>query len=367
MRIIVQALPTAPGGGLTLVRDLLGAWDPQDDLLVLAWRSATVDALTQTGHPVLAVKARSTPEAVVRLRRPPNVVRRFEPEAVWSQAVRIPWEGFPQAVHWRDIGSFERVHRPSIRRRVRRLREAADLKDADLRVFNSHAILAAATARHPVIADLANVVIPNGLELAPFLAAGEFDAPGDRVLRILVPQSDSPHKQNELAAEVAVRVAGTLPKGFTSMKLIIPGAGEYRGVRSCLAAAGLAESLDLPGPLSREEMPSLYAEADVVLITSRGESFCNPAIEAAAAARPLVGPPIPALRETAGPMGHLTNSWRADSLTDAVKAAARVRDAAAKEAARAHAMRFSATASATALRACLASMDQAPQKRAGRP
>lgn len=355
MRIVVQALPTAPGGGLTLMHDLLEAWPTEDELLVLAWRGATVDALRETRHTVVSVKARSTPEAVARLWRRPAVIRRFRPDVVWSQAVRLPWRAIPQAVHWQDIGSFAPVHRGSVRRRVRRLRESSDLRRADLRVFNSHAIRAAAVTSHPVIEHLPNVVVPNGLRLGPFSAAADRSAIDDGILRILLPQSDSPHKQNGLAADVVARVAKDLPQGFSSVTLLVPGAGEYRDLADRLAQHGLGHALDLRGPLDRGAMADLYAESNVVLITSRGESFCNPAIEAAAVGRPLVAPPIPALRESGGPTALLAGSWDADALAEALTlAVALTASAPLLEAAWTHARTFTAAASSTALRASLA-------------
>jgi glycosyltransferase involved in cell wall biosynthesis len=354
VRIVVQALPTAPGGGLTLMHDFLEAWPTEDELLVLAWRGATVDALRETGHTVVPVKATSTPEAVARLWRRPALVQRFRPDVVWSQAVRLPWRATPQAVHWRDIGSFAPVHRRSVRRRVRRLRESSDLRRADLRVFNSHAILEAAVASQPEINHLPSVVVPNGLRLEPFSAVADRPAIDDGILRIILPQSDSPHKQNGLAADVVARVTEDLPPKFCSVRLLVPGAGVYLDLADRLAQHGLGHTLELRGPLDRRAMADLYAESNVVLITSRGESFCNPAIEAAAVGRPLVAPPIPALRESGGPMARLAGSWDAAALAEALKLAVDARASASLlERAFAHAGTFTAAASSTALRTSL--------------
>jgi glycosyltransferase involved in cell wall biosynthesis len=357
MRIVVSALPTAPGGGLTLMRDLLESWQADDELLVLAWRPSTVDALRETGHTVIPVKARTTPEAVARLWRLPDVVCQFRPDVVWSQAVRLSWAAIPQAVHWQDIGSFEAVHRPSIRRRVRRLRESSDLRRADVRVFNSHAIHIAAMKAHPGITQLQNVVVPNGLRLESFFVAGNRPPTNDGTLRILLPQSDSPHKRNALAAEVIARVARRLPPKYLKIRLIIPGTGAFEDVQRVLAREGLEELLDLRGALSRSRMSDLYAESNVVLITSRGESFCNPAVEAAAAGRWLVAPPLPVLSETGGPMALLAPSADPDDLADGVlQVAAHEPDDVVRERAQAHAKGFTADSCAGALRSVLEGM-----------
>lgn len=270
---------------------------------------------------------------------------------VWSQGVRLPWQRIPQAVHWRDIGSFEKVHRPSLRRQVRRFREASDIHRADLRVFNSTAMLEAAAKAHPRIARLENVIVPNGLRLEPFLDAGGQSKDGDGTLKILLPQSDNPHKQNELAAEVICRVSRRLPSRFARVRLIVPGAGEYLGLKRVLAHHGLTGALDLRGHVTRHGMAELYAEAHLVLVTSRGESFCNPAIEAAAAGRWLVAAPLPVLRETGGPMSWIASSDDPQTLADGVLRVAELgQDEALRQQARAHAKGFAAATSAAALR-----------------
>jgi D-inositol-3-phosphate glycosyltransferase len=143
---------------------------------------------------------------------------------------------------------------------------------------------------------------------------------------------------------------------FTGVRLEIPGGSPHLALRGALAARGLSERADFRGFVNREAMAALYAAADVVLITSATESFCNPAIEAAAAGRWLVAPPLPVLRETGGPMARFASSADPVDLADSVlRVAGLPPDEGLREQARAHAKTFTAEVCAGSLRRLLES------------
>jgi hypothetical protein len=115
------------------------------------------------------------------------------------------------------------------------------------------------------------------------------DSTEDRDLRVLLPQSDHPHKRSHLAAEVLEKAAGRLPSKFTEVRLDILGESPRLPLRSSLAECSLSGRADFTGHADRIAMANLHAACDVVSRTSATESFCNPAIEAAG--RSLVVPP----------------------------------------------------------------------------
>jgi glycosyltransferase involved in cell wall biosynthesis len=357
MRIVVQALPTSFGGGLTLLRDLLAVWPSEDELLVMAWRKPTVSLAQEFGHQVMRVHAQSTGEAIVRTTRTPQPIRRFKPDVVWSQAVRLPWRGLTQAIHYQDIGRFQPIHRRTIRSAAQSCREARDIRSADMRIFNSRAMLNAALQRYPEVADRPSVVVHNGLEIALFRPAAMVAPETGGPLRVLLPQSDSPHKRNPLAATVVAKVAQQLPSVFTGVELVVPGEGDYADLRREFAIVGQAGRLVLAGGQDRSGMANLYRSCHVVLITSRGESFCNPAIEAAASGRPLVAVPLAVLAESGGPLCHIPPFGGPEDLAAAVIAAVESPPSASERAAAvAHAENFSAKAAVSRLRSTLLAM-----------
>jgi len=357
MRILVQGLVAAPGGSLTVLRDLVAAWPDGDELLVLCWRPAAAEALATTGREVRRLPARSTGEALLRLRpRLGGILRAFAPDVVWSQAVAVVRRvGPPEAVHYRDVGSFVPIHGRSPRRALKERIERRDLGRADLRIFNSGVVRDAVLARHPEVARLPSAVVHNGLDLAPFAGLARAPRrPGPP--RLLLPQSDLHHKRNPLAADVLLAVRAADP-ALADTTLEVAGAGAYADLRTRLAALGLTEAVTFLGHVPRDRMVHAYADADAVLITSSGESFCNPIVEAHAAGRPVVLPPLPIARELDGPIGLVAAGDDAAALAASAVAALRQPPTPDRiAAAAAFAGRFTAAQAAGRLRALLSSL-----------
>jgi len=365
MKVLVQGLVAAPGGSLSVLRDLVAAWPHDDELLVLAWRPPAVEALRASGHEVIAVRARSTAEALVRSRpRLGAIVRRFRPDVVWSQAVLIGAQrhGLREAIHYQDIGNFIPLHGRSLRRVVKGAVERRDLRRADLRIFNSGAVRAAAERRFPDAARLPSVVVHNGVDLQPFVAAANATAarrPGSP--RLLLPQSDLPHKRNPLAADVLAAVRGADPR-LADTTLTVAGNGTYDELRARATSLGLTGAITFLGHVPRDRMAQAYADADVVLITSSGESFCNPIVEAHAVGRPIVLPPLAVAHELEGPLSRIATRADTEALAGAVVGAmAEVLDGPAPEL-RAQASTFAAgfgsSSAAAAARRALSSLSE---------
>jgi hypothetical protein len=362
MRVLAQAMTAAPGGSVTVLRDLVANWDERDELVVLCWREEVAQMLRATGADVDRIHATSTAEALLKLSIDRQLVQRHSPDVVWSQALRVPFVG-PQVLHLRDIGVFDRSHRTSPREVARRTQIRRDIRRVDRTIVNSMAMAAAVRASSRRLADLPLEVVPNGLDLEMLLRIPPAEATSDRELRILLPQSDHPHKRSHLAAEVLERVISSLPRPFMGARLIVPGGSPHLPLREALAARGLRERADFPGQVDRTGMAALYGACDVVLITSATESFCNPAIEAAAAGRRLVAPPLPVLHETGGPMALLVPSAHPDDLAaGVVSVAGRGTDVPLTDQARTHARRFTADSSASAIRRVLERLVRRPME-----
>jgi hypothetical protein len=343
-------MTAASGGSATVLRDLVANWDHRDELVVMCWREDVVTLIRDAGVEVDLIRARSTAHALLKLFLDRSLVRRHRPDVVWSQGLRVPFDG-PQVLHLRDIGLFDRTHRATPRELVRRMRIRRDMGRVDCTVVNSMSMADAVRASSRRSTGPALEVVPNGLELTEFLKIPPPDPAEGRDLMILLPQSDNPHKRSHLAAEILQQVIAMLPKRFTGARLVVPGGSPHLALRRALAERGLSDRADFRGFMDRAGMAELYAASDVVLITSATESFCNPAIEAAAAGRWLVAPPLPVLRETGGPMAFIALSGEPVDLADGVLLAVGLGDdEAQRDHARHHASAFMAAKSASALR-----------------
>jgi glycosyltransferase involved in cell wall biosynthesis len=134
------------------------------------------------------------------------------------------------------------------------------------------------------------LVVPPGLDLAPFLAServrGELRrelglAPDAALVGIVARLV--PIKAHEVFLEAAARLADRRP----AVQFVVAGDGECRGALEARAAQlGLAGRVHFLG--WRADLDRVYADLDVVALTSDNEGSPVALIEALAAARPVV-------------------------------------------------------------------------------
>jgi glycosyltransferase involved in cell wall biosynthesis len=167
-------------------------------------------------------------------------------------------------------------------------------------------------------------VIPYGLDLEPFLAAdglrgqlrSELGLPAGAPLVGIVARL-VPVKAHEVFLEAAARLVRAVP----ASRFLVVGDGERRPALEALAARlGLAEAVRFLG--WRRDLARLYADLDLVVLTSRNEGAPFSLIEAMAAARPVVSTRVggvPDLVED-GLTGCLVPSGDADALAAAMGA-----------------------------------------------
>lgn len=134
--------------------------------------------------------------------------------------------------------------------------------------------------------------IPNGLDLAPFRAAKE------RAERTLRKELDVPAERRVLLVAGRLNPVKGHPQLFEAMKTVtaadpdcelwVVGDGEARGdYERMVKDFGLGDRVRFLG--QREDMPEVFASADIVLVPSMWEEgFGLVALEAAATGRPVV-------------------------------------------------------------------------------
>jgi L-malate glycosyltransferase len=214
------------------------------------------------------------------------------------------------------------------------IRQLAAL-DALTTVSHSHAGLVTKVFRIPP-----PLVIPN------FVNAERFrPAPGPRPngrLRVLHVSNFRPVKDPEMVARVFARVMREI-----DAELWLVGDGQaMRSVQRVVRAAGVDGDVRLFG--LRSDVAPIVRAADLLLVTSRAESFCLAALEAAACAVPAVASRVGGLPEVVadGETGILYEPGDERAATEAVLALARDpgRLRLMGAAARARARRFSADA-----------------------
>lgn len=315
MKVLVQALTAAPGGSINVLTTLLRYWPPEDEIVCLTWRPEMVTALRETGHKVVAIKARSTPAAMWRtMTTHRRRIERWRPDVAFSQQYVLPGVHAPQVVHHRNLLRFESLGAPSPRARAQDAGVAETLRRSTISVFNSHALRDSAVARWPHLAESRTAVVHNPIDVRHFEQASPRRDP--HMVRVLVPQSDMHHKHNDLAVEVLDILKRYLDaQGDTRQaEMTFVGTGDYTPVRVAADRLGLKDHIRLPGYLAIPDLAAIYAESNVALITSAKESFCNPIVEAHAAGVPIVTTPLPVFSEITGPLSMMAADGSAEAL-----------------------------------------------------
>jgi len=103
-----------------------------------------------------------------------------------------------------------------------------------------------------------------------------------------------PHKGPDMAVRAVAAAVRADPAGTRDLELVVAGgpgaasASEPERLRGLARAEGIADRVRLVDSIRHDELPWLYAAADVVLVPSRSESFGLVALEAQASGVPVV-------------------------------------------------------------------------------
>jgi len=116
--------------------------------------------------------------------------------------------------------------------------------------------------------------------------------------------------------EFLILACRTLKSSDVSFRCRIAGDGEERlRLQQLISALGLEQEIELLGHVPREQLPAVYARADVVVLTSRSEGVPVALMEAMATGALVLAPDITGIPEliTDGKTGFL---YRHDSMDD---------------------------------------------------
>jgi len=136
------------------------------------------------------------------------------------------------------------------------------------------------------------VVIPNGIDLDPFLAIPSVGGNGiGRVRRIGMVANLRPVKGPDVFVEAAALVSQSHPN--TTFHLA--GTGDEESVRQLAVELGIQHRLHIEGRV--EDVPGFLRKLDVAVLTSRSEGLSNALLEYMAAGRPIVATAVGANAE----------------------------------------------------------------------
>ena len=325
LRVAVDAVATAPGGGLSYLRNQLPELERQGISLLVFARSEVAaelrDVLRSSSSVVRVVDGKSR---VARLRfihaRLAVEARRWGAEVLYCPGSTAPFRsrGIPTVLCVQNPHLFgANVPRSLSLTVLRPVAWLSVFRASEL--VHISASVAAEFSRHSGLQCSYSIVLSGlgQLEQAPR------PAPGLRRDAIVVVSNLYAYKRIDevlaaFAAEAGLR---------DSYELIIAGDELEPGLRGRLghlaSTLGCAESVRVTGFLTRAELLDLYRRAAVMVSASRREAFPLPPGEALAMAVPVVLSDIPPHRELYGRWARLVTPGDVVGLGRAVMAAVR--------------------------------------------
>ena len=122
-----------------------------------------------------------------------------------------------------------------------------------------------------------------------------------------------------------IRALALARKEVPSIRLVIAGDGKLRPVLEREAAEqGVADGLLLLGTVPRARVYELLGTIDVFVMPSLSEGFCNAAVEAMAAGKPIINADIDTFREVIGPAGAFADPYSSQDMADVIVRFARM-------------------------------------------
>ncbi len=330
VRLFINAIPTRPGGGLTVLVGLLRAWKRLEaplEITVLAADAKTLAAVRAT-EAADCQWVRGLDQSGARrfffehyqlgreLRRRADVLLTNN-----HYLFRVPC---PQVVHhhnvWRFITPDLGFSPPSgLGNRVRDRLARHALRKAEANIFVSDFLRRQAErfvpdrgGRYLVVR---NAVDEELIALAPQVA----DDPQGRGANLLSVQSANPHKDNETSIRCLAELVERRPEVPWNLSIAgSDGRGSWQPLHDLARQLGVADRLNWCGYCDQAQLDALFRRSLCLLATSVLEAGPLPGIEAMARKCIAVGSNIAPRTEFVGDAGILVEPHRADLFAEAV-------------------------------------------------
>ena len=117
-----------------------------------------------------------------------------------------------------------------------------------------------------------------------------------------------------------LRALAKLKNELNDFHFILAGEGEERTrIERCIHEQNLSDYVSLPGLVNRSEAYQIMHEADIFVVSSWWEGFCNAAVEAMVARCMLVCSDIETLHEVVGPDAFYASTGSVDDFADRLR------------------------------------------------
>lgn len=296
IRLVINSIPTAPGGGLTNLLGLLEGWKSNQadlDIKILASRTPTLEALHKNGYDAQVIRV---PQMNLVKRAwwerfsLPALLRRLKPDVLLSNNYTAPFAPCPQVVHHQTLDNFfSHGFLPYWRRGkqfvAQTLAARQTLRRAHANVFISGYLRQCAEELVPDSHDRNEVVYYGLSEYYSKLARTRQEVRRDPY-QLCALQFPSGYKDNESLLVALSQVVQARPQ--QPWRLDIAGWGDWSPWKERAAQLGIGDRVQFLGMRTGPQVAEMLRGAGVLVYPSVFEGFGLPVIEAMASGCPVI-------------------------------------------------------------------------------
>lgn len=308
IRLVINSIPTAPGGGLTNLLGLMEGWKTIGadlNVTILASRKPTIEALEKNGFGSHVV---AIPEMSLLKREwwqrlsLPGILRDLQADLLLSNNYTVAGVRVPQVVHHQTLDNFFATDLRSYWKRGKQfvaqtLRARHTLRQADVNVFISNYLRKCAESLVPGSRGR-NEVVHYGLSDYYARLARTNSTHGRDPHYLCALQFPSGYKDNESLLAALAKVVAAQPA--CPWRLDIAGWGEWGPWKQRAAELGIADRVNFLGFRTGPQVAEMLRVAGALVYPSVFEGFGLPIIEAMAAGCPVIAVNGTAIPEVAG-------------------------------------------------------------------
>jgi len=328
MRIVLDMLNVARGGGLSVLTGLLDAWQrlaPDIEPLVLIARPEVRDVLVQRGfkRSMRFVEAQTAAARQwYRRTRLPVFLREARPDLFLTNNGYSVRTDCPQVVHHQTLWtlfatSLVAYIREGPRRVITALSARRALALAEANVFISQYMRECAERINPD-SRARNHVCHNGIDPLYIAAARAPGVSSRRNTQICSVSFPTKHKDNETLLRSMVELRRRVPEAVWKLRVV--GWGDWTPVKRRVRELGLEECVEFAGFLSPPQMIDIFRNSLCMVYSSYFEGFGMPVVEAMACGCPVIGVNATAIPEVAGGAALLVEPRSPVQIAEAVRA-----------------------------------------------
>lgn len=330
LKLAIDAMPVAPGGGLTVLLGYLRAWRDIEaplDKKIITWRQPVIDALNQAGFEDLVIVApvSSRREALIWERRKlPAAINAMGVDVVWISNLFLSGIRAPQVVHHQTLFSLSEdswlgYARGGLRRVLQHVGARKALRRAARNVFISKYLQDRAERIVPV-SHSRNQVIYNGVAPTWLSQVNQPTSAGETSRTICTLSAPSPHKDNESVLQTLAKL--NQDHGQSRWRLVIAGPDDWSSWKQRARELKIENDVDFVGYLGLEQVAELYRTSLCTIFPSLFEAFGLPIVEAMACGCPVIAVNRTAMPEVAGDAALLVEPGDVDAMVAAVRSLA---------------------------------------------